>query len=393
MAQILLIDFSNAFNSVSREHMFRETRASLPGLSSWVECCYSTELHLLFGDYSLLSRCGVQQGDPRVSLSLFNRSLRESRGRYPASFAMPGTWMMALCGTPQDLAAALKIIEEEGPLRGLHLNRHKSLLYIPPGDDLGNNPLPQDIPVTSSGFCLLGVPLGSSCFCESSALDGVGKIQSALRRLGDLEDSQLQTTLLRSCLSLPKFNFALRTCPPSVILKATSAFDAAVREALEDITGGPLSDWAWLKANLPCSLGGLNLRSAALHAPAACISSIVNSFDLVSQILGYTPNLPLALPSAISSLAMSSRMTTWCSLEDIDVPLQQKSLSRLVHEACFNTLVESASDVRSRALALSSSASRGGLAKCHPITSSWPLSVRPRVPAVSQLLVGPQNGG
>ena len=329
-----------------------------------MECCYSTESHLLFGDYSLLSRCGVQQGDPLGPLcfALTLQPIVERIKREVPSL-LCNAWYLddgTLCGTPQDLAAALKIIEEEGPLRGLHLNRHKSLLYIPPGDDLGNNPLPQDIPVTSSGFCLLSVPLGSSCFCDSSVLDRVGKIQSALGRLGDLEDSQLQTTLLRSCLSLPKFNFALRTCPPSVILKATSAFDAAVREALEDITGGPLSDWAWLKANLPCSLGGLNLRSAALHAPAAYISSIVNSLDLVSQILGYTPNLPLALPSAISSLARSSRMTTWCSLEDIDVPLQQKSLSRLVDEACFNTLVESAPDVRSRVLALSSSLPHAG---------------------------------
>ena len=89
-------------------------------------------------------------------------------------------------------------------------------------------------------------------------------------------------------------------------------------------------------------------------SPCLCCS-IANSLDLVSQILGYTPNLPLALPSAISSLAKSARMTTWCSLEDIDVPLQQKSLSRLIDEVCFNTLVESAPDVRSRALALSSS--------------------------------------
>ena len=199
--------------------------------------------------------------------------------------------------------------------------------------------VPHDIPVTSSGFCLLGTPLGSSGFCESSILGRVAKIQNALGRLRELEDSQLQSTVLRSCLSLPKLNFALRTCHPSVITKATSVFDVAVREALEDITGGSLSDWAWLKTNLPCSLGGLNLRSAILHAPAAYISSIMNSLDLVSQILGYTPNLPLALPSAISSLARSARMTSWCSLEDIDAPFQQKTLSRLIDEACFNTCV------------------------------------------------------
>ena len=164
----------------------------------------------------------------------------------------------------------------------------------------------------------------------------------------------MQTTLLRSCLSLPKFNFSLRTCPPSVIKKAASLFDDSVQEALEDITGGPLSDWAWLKANLPCSLGGLNLRSAVLHAPAAYISSIAETLDLVSLILGYTPNTPLSLPSAISSLAKAVQMSSWRCLEDIDVPLHQKSLSRLIDETCFNTLAESSPDVRSKALALSS---------------------------------------
>ena len=140
-------------NRVNREHMLHEIHAKLPGLSSWVECCYSTELHL-FGDYSLLSYCG------------------------------------------------------------------------------------------------------------------------------DLEDSQVQTTLLRSCLS------SLQTCPSSVIQKAISFFDDTVRRALEDISGGLLPDWAWLKANLPCSLGGLSLRSAVLHAPAAYIRSITESIDLVSKILG-----------------------------------------------------------------------------------------------------------
>ena len=361
---ILLIDFSNAFNSVSREHMFQEVRAFLPGLSSWVESCYSIEPHLLFGDHSLRSRCGVQQGDPLGPLG-FAITLQPivERIKREIPSLLCNTWYLddgVLCGTPEDLVAALKIIEEEGPPRGLYLNRHKSLLYIPPGDDLVNNPLPQDIPITSSGFCLLGAPLGLRGFCESSALGRVAKIQSALGRLRDLEDSQLQTTLLRSCLSLPKFNFTLRTCPPSVIMKATSAFDDAVREALQDITGGPLSDWAWLKANLPCSLGGLNLRSAVVHAPAAYISSFMCSLNLISQIIGYTPNLPLALPPAISSLARSAKMPSWCSLEDIDVPIRQKSLSRLIDEACFNTLVESAPDVRSRALSLSSSLPHAG---------------------------------
>ena len=37
-----------------------------------------------------------------------------------------------------------------------------------------------------------------------------------------------------------------------------------MREALSDMTGSPLPDWVWLKASLPPSLRGLNLRHMLL---------------------------------------------------------------------------------------------------------------------------------
>ena len=39
----LLLDFSNAFNSISRAHMFEEVRDKLPILSAWVENCYGAQ--------------------------------------------------------------------------------------------------------------------------------------------------------------------------------------------------------------------------------------------------------------------------------------------------------------------------------------------------------------
>ena len=356
----LLVDFSNAFNCVSREHMANALRLVLPGLSRWIEWCYCSRSILRFGDHSLLSCCGVQQGDPLGPLCfaltlqpVIERISRELPNLLCNAWYLDG-------GTPQDLAAALKIIEEEGPPRGLQVKWSKSLLYIPPGDDHHQNKLPPDIPISSSGFCLLGVPLGSDFFREQIVLGIVEKICCTLECLKDLGDSQLQSTLLRSCLSLPKFNYSLRTCPPSLIQNATTLFDNSIREALEDITGSPLSDWSWSKANLPSSLGGLNLRSAVLHAPAAYVSSITESIDLVSKILRYTPEPPRSLPSAISSLASSANMASWHLLEDIDIPLRQKSLSHAIDEACFSTLVETAPDVRSKALALSTSLPHAG---------------------------------
>ena len=60
----LLVDFSNTFNSVDREGMFRVVRARIPSMVAWLECCYGSQPLLHLGERTILSCCGVQQGDP-----------------------------------------------------------------------------------------------------------------------------------------------------------------------------------------------------------------------------------------------------------------------------------------------------------------------------------------
>ena len=64
----LLVDFSNAFNGISREAMFTEMRRHIPSLSAWTEACYTCQPVLYLGDNTFHSCCGVQQGDPLGSL-------------------------------------------------------------------------------------------------------------------------------------------------------------------------------------------------------------------------------------------------------------------------------------------------------------------------------------
>ena len=182
-----------------------------------------------------------------------------------------------------------------------------------------------------------------------------------MNKLQDLEDSQMATTPLRSCLSLSKFNFSLRTCPPTVIQQATLAFDSLIRETLSDLAGGPLSDWAWKKASLPSSLGGLNLRSTSLHAPAAFIGSLTQSCSLITRIISQSNVSPSPhLAGAVSDLAHAAKRPDWSSVEEIDVPLCQCSLSRIIDEATYSSLLDSAPDSRSRALALSTTIPHAG---------------------------------
>ena len=301
----LLVDFSNAFNSVDREGMFRVVRGRIPSMAAWLECCYGSQPLLHLGECTILSCCGVQQGDPLGPLGFalaLHPIIEKIKEEVPSLLTMPGTSMMELFVV--QLVIFVLLIE------------------------FSNNPLPPSIPISRGGFDLLGSPIGPSSHCESSVLKQIQSIQTVLARLSDLQDSQMETTLLRSCLALPKIAFALRTCPPNLIQQALVAFDDSMREILSDLVGGPLSDWAWLKASLPSSLGGLNLRRAMFHAPAAYIASLQQSRSIISAILGRPPIAPLHLSHCVSALAEAAAKPEWSSLHDIDIPLHQRALSR-----------------------------------------------------------------
>ena len=57
------------------------------------------------------------------------------------------------------------------------------------------------------------------------------------------------------------------------------------REAMNQILGLPLNDSQWQQAQLPVSMGGMGLRTAADHSLAAYTSSILSSQDLKERIL------------------------------------------------------------------------------------------------------------
>jgi len=224
-----------------------------------------------------------------------------------------------MCGSLDDLAAALSIIESEGPPRGLFLNRSKSLIVAPPNHHVAHSAF-SNIPVCHDGFTLLGSPLGPAKYRLEAAWAKVEKVQVSLERIRDLQDSQMEAALLRSCLSLPKLAHLLRTCPPTVILGALEKFDEIMREAVADLAGCPVPNWSWLKASLPSSLGGLNIRQVVLHAPVSFIGSLHQSEYLIRDILGQ-PAKTTHLPQTICALARPAARPDWTSTANIDVPL------------------------------------------------------------------------
>ena len=77
---VLLLDFKNAFNSVSHEKMLAAIRQHCPKAAAWADTCYAAPSHLFFSTTRISSSSGAQQGDPLSSTS--NRN-------FPASSSTP----------------------------------------------------------------------------------------------------------------------------------------------------------------------------------------------------------------------------------------------------------------------------------------------------------------
>ena len=149
-------------------------RTRIPSLSAYVEICYGAESNLRFEDHSILSCCGVQQGDPLCPLcfSLALHSLvKWIQEQVPDHLI--NAWYLddgTLCGTARDLSSALAIIEEHGTSHSLHLNWTKSPLHILEGSTPTSNPLPLDIPPLRSDLSYWIPPLGLHPFVSQEIL-------------------------------------------------------------------------------------------------------------------------------------------------------------------------------------------------------------------------------
>ena len=103
-----------------------------------------------------------------------------------------------------------------------------------------------------------------------------------------LKNGQVEYVLLRSCLSLPKFMYTMRTTDTTDHQLLWQECDSLIREAMSRILGVPLTTTQWQQAQLPVKMGGMGLFSAWDHAPAAYCTSYLSAHDLKLTILNKT---------------------------------------------------------------------------------------------------------
>jgi hypothetical protein len=165
---LLKIDFSNAFNSIDRQAFMRATCDALPTLSRWTNWCYGAPSILLYDHArTILSSCGVQQGDPLGPL-YFCFGIASIVEEIEALHPVYNKWYMDDGGIVADTDTLLKvwaILQARGPALGLKVNAKKcEWSWLDPSCALGSpiNGVPL---VPTSEVCMLGVPLGSRAHC------------------------------------------------------------------------------------------------------------------------------------------------------------------------------------------------------------------------------------
>ncbi|GJX80911.1 putative reverse transcriptase domain-containing protein [Tanacetum coccineum] len=211
---MLLVDFKNAFNLVDQDVMLQEVRLRCPAISRWVKFCYSHPTRLYYGEHTLWSCQGVQQGDPLGPL-LFSLVLHplicKIRGSFNRSLQ---AWYLdddTIIGDTMVVGKVLELIMEDGPCCGLHLNVDKTEGFWPKEDPR------------------------SMLLVSELVMKRVEKTIVLMDTIVKINDPQCELLLLRACAGISNLYFAMRTCSPRVFEMAQCCFNAALRSALERI--------------------------------------------------------------------------------------------------------------------------------------------------------------
>ena len=288
----LKIDITNAFNECNRNAFLHRLHKDLRDLFSWAVWSYQCAGELCFGKRRLLSKAGVQQGDPLGPLlfSLVLLELLDDIAKEVAALRLQ-LWYLddgTFIGERSSVVSVAFSAIQGSKIWSL-LELKKCEVFWPTGNQTFPEfpPEVQRVAEQEEGIELLGSPIyGNEEFFESAFQKRISKVINAQSHLMDIDDPQIEFQLFRSCLSLPKINHLLRTVPPGKALCQLSSFDKHLCCAFELLSHSSLSNVAWKQAFLPIKYGGLGLRLANRASCLAFIGSCNSTRKLVCRFLG-----------------------------------------------------------------------------------------------------------
>jgi hypothetical protein len=398
----LKLDFSNAFNSVSRTTVLQEVREIFPQLARGTTWCYGQPTRLQFGARTLESCCGVQQGDPLGPL-LFSIALHKVAGslrRQPLDLALFYLDDGALAGDIDNVAAVLQQLQQDCRTIGLRLNLDKSELVAtgPVSEAALRARFPPSLLNNAGGagrvvhsFEFLGAAIGEDTFIRDHIADRAAKAGNLLDELAELPDAQVGLRLLRACGGYARLVHSMRCNPPQSQGLALDMFDGMFRRCFGDLTGIHPTMQQWSQAARGLSHAGLGLRSCEKHASAAFLASVGSSLSACAELdTNFSADEVKTCSAVLAALAhYNAQLPPQQSLSlETALSSTQRDLSHRLDAAAWDAQLGQASVVEQAVL--HSEASIGGraflsavprgLSRMEPAAFSAELRVRLSVP-------------
>ena len=252
---ILKLDFKNAFNTIRRDTMLEAVALHFPKLYRFVESAYGSPSILRFGDFTVPSSEGAQQGDPLGPL-MFCLGIHTLLSSMKSDLVLGYLDDITLCGDADTVIDDFLQFESGAAAIGLSLNRSKCEVSGLTSDTR-NKLLSKNIQIEEvdlDKLLLLGSPLLSGSMVdkvlEMKRLD----LEQVSKRL-PLMPAHDSLFLLTNILSMPRLLYTLRTtcCVNSLEL---TRYDEMLQSPLGLLVNVELSQAAWEQASLPINLGG-----------------------------------------------------------------------------------------------------------------------------------------
>ena len=355
---LLKLDFSNAFNRISRCQVLESAVMHFPGLARWVTWCYQQPSALRFGDTMIPSAGGVQQGDPLGPLLFATaiHQLTQDLRAGPLDLALFYLDDGIIAGDVASVGAALSHIQTRGVELGLALNAAKcEVVAVGPLQHAALAPhLPPQFLSAPDGssrlkrnFEFLGGAIGDDAFVQAHTRARVEAVGPLLDALAELGDAQVGLRLLRSCAGYGRLVHSMRCNPPHSQRAALQLFDGKVQAAFSSITGLHLTATQRAQVGRGLGFAGVGVRCSSLDAPAAFLASVGSCAVACEEAdPAYVAAAVVLDPACTQATTALNAQLQHPLAPGAALSLKQKALTRLLDEASWQAQLAASSTTR-----------------------------------------------
>ena len=296
---VLMVDASNAFNSLNRECALHNIRYVCPSIATVLINTYRRATELFVGDSTLLSTEGTTQGDS-LAMPMYAMATVPLINHLNTSSNAKQVWYAddsSAAGTLDAVYQWWKTLNVVGPAFGYFVNPSKTWLLTKTEHLARAKTLFQDtdVNITTQGRPYLGAPQGSTEYIESFVSDKVNCWIEMIESLSEIAKSQPHAALAAYIHGLVhKFSFLFRTTPN--IEQFLRPLEECIRaKFIPSVCGRTApNDLERDLLGLPPRLGRIGIANPAPQSARVFSSSFQTTLPLVDLIQKQCPEYPLS---------------------------------------------------------------------------------------------------